>query len=502
MLRVNNTRITVLTTAASISFTLTFKLETSRERFGLYCKQMYTKYTCKTVNTKLMTSFCFSRFSNCSSLAPNFVLLSKRSMMYSNDGIVMNVLGGGEGLKRDSTLDSAPQRSVSSAHLVSSLTIMTADSETNETLLNYMEKNTEALWFLKVCSNYWCTADRYHTSDPSQQHWLMFHRTYFILGRIILVVMFFTTFIFLIVKIVERATLATTVLNVAVCSDLLSVVPAQYLNQQRMLQHAHLLDASVIDESIRISRYFLYLCLATIVVSATIYTAGLKGQKGSQSDTGLLVLGELFISLNLAFNMFFLIMDLKVSSLLLDQLFLLHERKQLTMDKFAMVREDIRRRVNKSKWASDFIFVPSLASVVTILILVFHPETGRSILGGAWCIALSKELMFVCVAFWYVAKVNGRADKLTELMCANAVVPPVLDDVSVTESLAVVEYGLKYNDLLKEVHRLSIYTSSLACPISFTLLFKRVSWEDVTVSATGFVITIVVGLIKSLVPNS
>lgn len=427
--------------------------------------------------------------------------------MSFSEGFVMNVLRTDGLLKRSGSVDRpsgsiADQRSVSSGtHVVTSLTVMTADTEMNETLLSCLEKNSNALMMLQVCANYWCAAERIQSSCQSQQRNLQLHRCYFILGRIILTVMFLVTLSSLVLKLVENYVYSSVILNVTVTLDLLSVMPAQYLNQQRMLQPAHILDASVIDESIRISKYYLYLCVATVVVSSIMYTANLKGQQGGVDNTLLLVVGEFFIALNLAFNMFFLIMDLKVSSLLLDQLFLLHEKKQLTLDKFTMVREDIKRRVNNSKWASDFIIVPSLASVVTILILVFHTDADRAMLSGAWCIALTKELMFICIAFAYVARVNGRADELSDILCANHVLPPVLDATPDTDAMGMGEYLAKYNDILKEVHRLSIYTSSISAPISFTLLFKRVSWENVAVSATGFVVTILIGLIKSLVPN-
>lgn len=424
--------------------------------------------------------------------------------MSCDEGFVMNVLSGEEGVSKrtmriDPSLSSPGEQSHSktSAHLVSSLTIMTADLETNVTLLSYLEKNFNAVWFLQFCANYWCSPERLRlTITKAQNYMLQSHRVYFIIARIILVVMFLMTFLFFILKIVYGTSVSSIVLNVAVTLDILSVLPAQYLNQMRMLQPARILDASVIDESIRISTYYLWLCIATVVVSAVMYTANPNVEEGATENTIFLVVGEFYIGVNLAFNMFFLIMDLKVSSLLLDQLFLLHERKQLTLDKFVMVREDIKRRVNLSKFASDFIAVPCLASIVTILLLVFHSDTENTLLSGAWCVVLTKELMFICIAFWYVAHVNGRADELTAKLCTDTVLPPMLDS-----TVGLGEYLEKYNDVLKEIHRLSIYSSSVSSPISFTLLFKRVCWEDVIVSAVGFVITFIAGLIESLVPQ-
>jgi hypothetical protein len=50
-----------------------------------------------------------------------------------------------------------------------------------------------------------------------------------------------------------------------------------------------------------------------------------------------------------------------------------------------------------------------------------------------------------------------------------------------------------------DIERLTMCVSSLTRPISFTLLFKRVSWQNVVVSFAGVALTIGVGLARSLV---
>ena len=185
----------------------------------------------------------------------------------------------------------------------------------------------------------------------------------------------------------------------------------------------------------------------------------------------MLFVGEWALSCYLVFNLMMLLMDLKVSSLLLDQLFILVDSKALSLEKFNLVRNDIHRRVAVSKWASDFIVVPCVASAVAIALMLIINQLSMY----NFALILVKELIFVGIAFWYVAKVNEKADLLT---------------VALSTSMWEGAGGVS------DVERLSICTSCMIQPISFPLLFKRLSVPNVLVSFGGFALSIVVGIIK------
>jgi hypothetical protein len=407
-------------------------------------------------------------------------------------GIIMNAINNE---RKEATYPRVIQSPSDHVLEVESLSVMSSEADEEYSLFECMQRNTSSLFFLKICGNFWCSTSQLASSSGTQKLWFSVHRINFIVARLGLLGMSMFTFAAIIVDSITGP-VDSIAIAVAVTLDLLSVIPAQYLNQLRMLQPAQKLDSVVLDESVRVAQYFLFFCLLLLLTSVLIYTANIGGLQGNVINSILLGLGEFLISLNLSFNLFFLIVDLKVSSLLLDQLFLLREKGLLTLDKFNVVRNDIRRRVQKSKWASDFIVVPSIASIIAILLLVFAANPSRRILTIAWIIALSKELVFVCIAFWYVARVNGRADSLTNSLGVDVTLPLPRNDGD--------KFKLddeKYNFLLKEVHRLSIYTSSLSDPVSFTLLFKRLSWENVIASALGFIVTVVVGLAKGLITS-
>lgn len=178
------------------------------------------------------------------------------------------------------------------------------------------------------------------------------------------------------------------------------------------------------------------------------------------------------------------------------------------MDNFNMVRTEIHKRVSASKLASDFVVIPSFASALGIIISIAlvkeagtYQERINTYLG--FLFIQLKELFYIAVAFWYVAKVNGRADELTvklsdefwgEYKHPNNSIPHH------SNQKADVEHGEKLH--LTDLHRVSIYMSGTSRPISFTLLFKRLSWNDVLVSGVGFSVTLFISFVKSFVKDA
>lgn len=148
----------------------------------------------------------------------------------------------------------------------------------------------------------------------------------------------------------------------------------------------------------------------------------------------------------------------------------------------------INEKARASRWASDFIIVPCLASAVGISVAMFlikqAETTGRhkdindqADLGYSGIIlCLAKELMYLFMAFWYVARVNERADELT---------------IKLSDGFWG-DYGMldRVSVQLPDLHRLSIHASSVSKPICYSLLFKRVSKWNVLMSALGFGLTL------------
>jgi hypothetical protein len=385
------------------------------------------------------------------------------------NGIVLNAMNG------DSSVDQERGRFVSSTEqAVSSLPIMSVDYATSETLLQCLQKNASFVHFIRWSGNHW---------PESTEPYAWASKLYYHAVRGGLTVVGFFGIALVASSAVEHSTISALFWTAAVF-DFLSCIPAQYLNQLRLQQPAHLLDGAVVDEGLRVTMLFLLASSGSIIFAFVVFSISIQGDPAYLKAINIITLiAQTFIASYLAFNLFFLVLDLQVSSLLLDQLDLLVDSKTLSMQKFNLVREDIHRRDKAGKWAADIIIIPCGASVLAIAMVLYNLELGRGAYGikagMALILLLLKEFFFLAIAFWYVAKVNGKADKLT---------------VKISKALWCPVEG----HLLPDVERLSIYASSVAEPISYTLLFKRVSWNNVILSGAGFAVTILVGIIKNL----
>lgn len=205
----------------------------------------------------------------------------------------------------------------------------------------------------------------------------------------------------------------------------ISVLPAQYFNSFRLNLALGNEDILVVDNCMQHAIIYGIVSFACVCIGI-----GLECQYDNEIYL-VAALSSSFVVLALMFNLFFLLLDLNVSHLLLDDLHLLADAKNLTTEKFNFVRAEIHSRVSTSRLACDFILLPSVASIVGIVISVIMIDRntqcrysddnllypGGCVIGMEHYIGLLfiqlKELFYVAVAFWYVAKVNARADELT-----------------------------------------------------------------------------------------
>lgn len=353
-----------------------------------------------------------------------------------------------------------------------SLPILSSDYETETTLLNALCKSKTFLNFIQLTASYFPVRASVLTDR--------LHRFYFIIARAAMCVMCGVS-LYLVVLAAETHENVSVFFWLANLFDYASVIPGHALNQIRLHQNARLLDSSVLDPSLRVVQCFGIASFCTVVFGMIAFGILMKNETPAHVALNLLTyMTEFVVVMYLAFNLLFLIIDLQVSSLLLDQLDLLVDSKSLTMKTFNIVRDDIHRRNRESQWATDIVIAPCAASALSIVAIVYNMEAGRGPFGMWESISLIllmlKELLFLGIAFWYVSKVNEKADAVTRKLSRSIWCPT--------------------DGYLPDVERLSIYASSLAEPITFTLLFKRLSWRDVLLSSTGFGVTVFIGLVK------
>lgn len=381
--------------------------------------------------------------------------------------------------------------------LVDHLDLSMSDNETKpsqtalhqEPLIAHCVANNKVFTFLRLTANYWPA-----TTDEL----FAIHRTWFMVARLanFLTCAVGALYIYILVEKVNGHYLmraGNVGIDIAIIVRILSLVPAQFYNQKRLQRPAAHHDADVLDASVDTAIKFGVAGICTTILSTVLFAAG-----HNTLDT-VVFIDEYFVSAYLAFNMFFLLLDINVCLLLLAQLHQLADSKQLTMTKYLQVKEEIHRRVRESRWVSDIIIVPcavcvgSIAFMIWVLLDVHTVPLNVKLSLTAFIALMLKELIFMCIAFWYVAKLNGRADELTAKL-AEAEWGGYTDAPNDLESSPMLETAK-----VSDIHRLSIYASSLSKPISYTLVFKRVTWWNVAVSAGGFVLAIVIGIIRNLI---
>jgi hypothetical protein len=376
------------------------------------------------------------------------------------DGIVLNTIKQGD-------LENGRDKL---SNTLQSLPIMSGEYDTGTTLVEALAKNMKFVSFIRWTAGYY--PDKF---DSAMDWWYGF---LFAGTRLSMVLMTIVSMYMAINSAIHGQT-TSTLFWVATTFDYGSVVPGQYLNQLRLHRPAKLLDTAVLDPSIRI--VFLFSVASCCTVAFGLATCGLSISAPGWTAFDVLVnFTQAQLVMYLAFNLLFLVMDLHVSLLLIDQLDLLADAKTLTVDKFNLVRDDIHRRCSDSKWATDAVTAPCGASVIAILVLVFNLERGTApydVLTSIYFIlVMLKELLFLAIAFWYVAKVNERADALTKKLSRTVWCP--------------------VDGYLSDIERLTICASSQVEPITFSLLFKRLNWNNVAVSGAGFALTVLVGVVK------
>mmetsp|Transcript_5657 Transcript_5657/g.9300 ORF Transcript_5657/g.9300 Transcript_5657/m.9300 type:complete len:474 (-) Transcript_5657:321-1742(-) len=457
-------------------------------------------------------------------------------------GIVLNALHGQNG-SRDSAITGRASEATTTGYEASvSLNVMIGeDYMQRNPLLDHIErKYPRGLRLMKFTGCYWPIEAS--LSEPKENlATKQVHRFIFICIRIA----FIPIFIFSVWNLesgIQWQHSRTIILSITLILDVVSILPAQFINQRRLQQPAPVLDLSVIEQSSRTAEYFLWIYVCLVIVSSVVnLVATIKSSPAYALGYLAILLGELAISCYLAFNMQMLLVDLNVSSILMDQLLSSAVRQQLKLNEFTAARDDIHRRVRESKFATDIILAPCLATALSMTFLIYQINGHHAIYYNVlWFVSFCKEVIFIAVAFFFVARVNGKADELTQLVSAKhwkdtnqirsssssssnidnsgggggdgAVLtkekrapteqgqrectsPPS----TITSSSSSPAAGGKGDELDVNQERISIACACLAKPISVTLLWRRITWDDVALSAFAFGVSIVIGLIQSAV---
>lgn len=358
---------------------------------------------------------------------------------------------------------------------------------TKDLLITQCSNISQVLMLLRVTANYW-------DSSPDV---INLDKVWFVVARVACVIScVFSVMIICSISSYHSAGRGFRILyvcfNVAMILRVVTAWLAQYFNQNRLVEVASSHELVILHNSaVLATKFGVAATLTNLITTALLLGSGF----GSAIPV---FLPEYVLVAYLAFNMFFLLLDVNTCASLLEKLHSLADNKLLTITTFLQAKHEIQYRARKSQWVTDLVMIPCVLCAFSAAVLIFAlmdyrvDEQLRIFYSALISLAL-KEMMFMCIAFWYVAKLNGRADELTAKL-ADTVWGEYSDRAADLESSALLATAQ-----VSDIHRLSIYASSLSKPISYTLVFKRVTWWNVAVSAGSFVLAIVIGIIRNLV---
>jgi hypothetical protein len=280
-----------------------------------------------------------------------------------------------------------------------------------------------------------------------------------------------------------------------------SVLPALYFNYFRLLERATSEEADVVQECCKVAATFGAVSGTSLLVALVVtFTFFLDDTPILGVELTGIILFNAAVVAALMISIVLLLLDVKVSHRMLDQLHTLADGKALTMDRFCAARDEIHRRVAASRFSCDYVLAPALASVVgivaAILIVSQYYAPWTALLYCSFMMVQLKELFYVAVAFAYVARVNARADELTSKLSVG--MWGHYNQIGSASAGALPDPELQLSTV-SDMHRVSIYMSAKENPISFTLMFTRLSWRSVIASAVALVLSLLIGTIRSIV---
>lgn len=340
-------------------------------------------------------------------------------------------------------------------------------SECKKELLKSIQASSNVFLLLKITGSYW--------PEKCTDFWDWLHRAWFLGHRCVLVVCALSTLCIGWDSVYDQHEYVWLIPNLANFFGFLLVIPAHYKNQLRLLQLERTHDKLCLDEPCRVATRFLVASL--IAVGYFVFVSGFYH---SYLMT-LYYCGDFCVALYLTSNMLFLVMDLQAICLQLYGLTELAHGQRLKNREYVQVREELAERSMITMYTTSLAVSPSiiycLAFPTLILFYTADGTTASAIFKNvSYLSTLLKDVFFIFLSFYYVARVNETSDKLTKVVAARVWDTPIANS-----------------------ERHDIYITSKEEPISVYLLMCRVSWKMVYGSVTGYAIALTVSIFTRII---
>ena len=263
--------------------------------------------------------------------------------------------------------------------------------------------------------------------------------------------------------------------------QVLSLLPSTINIKSRLNGKFKLVEAQQLVKFLPTTYIFFILSSITGIIPAA-YTAAtpVVGQNGVYLLIMIPILQQIFVSGFLSAALLFISMDTRISCNLIKDLIHESQTKQLTLERFAFVREEIINRCKKTEYLNAFIVIIAVLNVISINLLLYSSASIKiySLLANLAVLYLVKEFFYLLVIFHEIAKVNVLADELTV-------------------SLGTQPWDLFDKDI--ENRRITIFISAIAKPISFLLMKYRYKRIHIFLQIFGLIVPTIVSIVVAFV---
>jgi hypothetical protein len=137
------------------------------------------------------------------------------------------------------------------------------------------------------------------------------------------------------------------------------------------------------------------------------------------------------------------------------------EQESITVEEYIHVKAEIDNRVSKNKINNNIVMGMALINVIIVFVIFIISEQLISDSAGVVfyiIAAMSREVIYAVIGFWFVALVNEKSQELTKKLSKRVLV----------------------NAIESSVSQLKVYVIANADPISFPLVGMKLTRRDIT----------------------
>ena len=229
----------------------------------------------------------------------------------------------------------------------------------------------------------------------------------------------------------------------------------------------------ILLQSLKIAKNYAIVCSILMVLCATILNIA-DFVPGTEYIGAIAPLAVLTLTFPLSFCLFFLLIDLKMSHLLVQDAIDNIDNKRLTYEIFYRYRKSINNFVTNSYWI-NYLFIPTcVLNALAVIVTVAYTNSGVAYIFNL-SILFCREIFFLVIALVYIAKINDLSSS----------------------------FMLKLSDseFSTTTEGIRIYHSSAYQPIAYTILGYSFTRTKLLVQLITYILSVFITILQSVLDS-